>query len=207
MTSCRARIDRIIAPTFLALALAAVPLWADASEEPKFVVDKVAEKELATLPSGAPLFWHVETFASIEDARAAATDSSVPAEVAGKAWLLTLGPDGTGDNGGEKLASIGPVDRFEAPRYLLRINISNAPAGTVTSIHSHPGSEAIYVLSGEATIRWPGRTEVVGAGDFLAGEKPDTPMEAKSTGSEDLVELIMFVVDASKPFSAPAAFD
>jgi hypothetical protein len=32
-------------------------------------------------------------------------------------------------------------------------------------------------------------------------------MEAASSGGEELVELIMFVVDANEPFSVPAVLD
>jgi hypothetical protein len=42
------------------------------------------------------------------------------------------------------------------------------------------------------------------AGKAAAGHGPDTPMQASSSGSEDLRALIMFVVDATKPFSRPA---
>jgi quercetin dioxygenase-like cupin family protein len=93
------------------------------------------------------------------------------------------------------VASIGPIQRFDAPAYLLRINTSLAPPGSETSTHSHPGSEAIYILSGEVTVRWPDSAVVLAKGESQAGQPPHTPMVATSTGEEDLVELIMFVVD------------
>jgi quercetin dioxygenase-like cupin family protein len=200
-------VDRLAARALLMMTLAMAPFGAGAQEHAHFVVDMVAEKSLPALPEGGDLYWHAQTFATMAEAEAAATDAGVPAEVHGKAWLLTLGPEGAAAQGGENVATIGPIDRFEAAEYLLRINVSAAPPGTKTSVHSHPGSEAIHVLSGEATIRWPGRTEVVGAGESLAGEAPHTPMEAASSGGEELVELIMFVVDANEPFSVPAVLD
>ena len=200
----KTRIDCLAVPALLAMTLTVMPWDAGAHAQPKFVVDIVADKALAALPDGGDLYWHVATFPTMEQAEAAATDAGVPAEVDGKAWLLTLGPEGVAEQGGENVATIGPIDRFEAPEYVLRINVSAAPPGSKTSVHSHPGSEAIYILSGEATIRWPDRTEVVGAGESLADEGPNTPMEATSSGDEELVELIMFVVDATEPFSTPA---
>jgi len=86
---------------------------------------------------------------------------------------------------------------------MLRINVSDAPPGTETSVHSHPGSEAMYVLSGEATVTWPGKTSVIKAGDGSPGQPPHTPMLAASTGDDTLRELIMFVVDPSRDFARP----
>jgi quercetin dioxygenase-like cupin family protein len=184
-------------------AAASFPLTAANADG--FVVQKVAEKPLSTLPEG-DLYWTAEKFPSVAEAQAAVGDTSVAAEIDGAAWLLTIGPKNAG-NGGEVVASVGPIQRFDAPEYLIRINTGNAPPGSKTSVHSHPGSEAIYILSGEVTIKWPDHTDVVAAGGSLAGQPPHTPMEATSTGDEALVELIMFVVDASQDFSKPAVLN
>lgn len=40
----------------------------------------------------------------------------------------------------------------------------------------------------------------------MNGHPPDMAMEVFNAGTTDLDALIMFVVDASKPFSAPAKF-
>jgi hypothetical protein len=40
----------------------------------------------------------------------------------------------------------------------------------------------------------------------MPGE-PETPMEVSSSGKEELRQLIMFVVDANRPFSTPASLD
>lgn len=197
---------RPVAAAVTVALLSAVPLGASAQEEAKFVVEPVAEKTLAALPEG-DLYWHLETFATLADAEAAATETGVPVEVAGKAWLLTLGPEEMEAHGGEPVATAGPLARFEAPEYLMRINVTDAPPGTATSVHSHPGSEAIYILSGEATIQWPDRTDVAGAGETLAGAPPHSAMQATSTGEDTLVELVMFVVDATEPFSSPATLE
>lgn len=39
------------------------------------------------------------------------------------------------------------------------------------------------------------------AGQFLPGHGPGMPMEVSSSGTSDLTALVMFVTDASKPFS------
>jgi quercetin dioxygenase-like cupin family protein len=206
MTVHLLRTDRFALPAMFAMAIALASWGTAAQAQAEFVVEVVAEKPLEALPDGN-LFWHAETFATLDEAKAAATATGVPAELGGKVWLLTLGPKDMAGHGGEWVATIGPIDRFDAPGYLMRINVSAAPPSSKTSVHSHPGSEAIYILSGEATIRWPNRTDVVGVGESLAGAAPNTAMEATSTGDDDLVELIMFVVDSTLPFGSPAKLD
>jgi hypothetical protein len=44
----------------------------------------------------------------------------------------------------------------------------------------------------------------VAAGKAEAGHAAGTPMQVSSSGSVDLHALVMFVVDATKPFSSPA---
>ena len=179
---------------------------ASAQDAPKFVVKKVAEKPLAGLPPG-DLYWTAETFSTLDAAKAAMTDTAVAVEIDGKAWLLTLGREDKVGHGGHWITSIGPIERFDASSYMLRINVSDAPPGTKTSIHSHPGSEAIYVLSGEVTVRWPSKTSVIKAGEGNPGQPPHTPMLATSTGDGTLKELIMFLVDPSQDFAKPEAMN
>lgn len=198
--------NRLLQCAFVAasVVLPAVELVgvASAQDAPKFVVNKVAEKLLAGLPPG-DLYWTVETYWTLDAAKTATADTAVTVEIDGMAWLLTLGPEDKVGHGGDWMMSIGPIDRFEAPSYMLRINVSDAPPGTTTSVHSHPGSEAIYVMSGETTVRWPGKTSVIKAGEGSPGEPPHTPMLAASTGDSTLKELIMFLVDPSQDFARP----
>ena len=76
----------------------------------------------------------------------------------------------------------------------------------MTPVHTHPGSEAFYVLAGEQSIRSPHGVLRVEAGRAEAGHGADMPMQVSSSGSTDLHSLVMFLVDATKPFSTPAKF-
>lgn len=203
----RARLAMAIA-LFVLLGLWALPAVAQpagvgTAGAGTLVVKALAERKVAQLPAG-PLFWRVETYPALAAAQAAAGPMSLAAEYEGKAWLFTLGPAGGSSAGGTKVVDIGPLPTVTAPEYLLRINQASGPPGSVTPVHSHPGSEAVYVLAGEESFRTPHGVKRVGAGQAEAGHGPDTPMQASSSGSEDLRALIMFVVDASKPFSKPA---
>jgi len=102
------------------------------------------------------------------------------------------------------MVELGPLPEISASQYLLRINEASGPPGSITPVHSHPGSEAAYVLVGEQSFRTPHGVKRIAAGHAEVGHGPDTPMQASNSGSVDLRALIMFVVDATKPFSKPA---
>jgi hypothetical protein len=172
----------------------------------KFEIKPVAEKRLKQLPSG-PLYWRLENFATLAQAEAAAGPTSLAAEAAGRVWLFTLGPKGGATRGGSRVVEIGPVPPINAPEYLLRINRAGGPSGAKTSVHTHPGSEAFYVLAGRVGQRTPHGVSHADAGQSMNGHGVDTPMEVFSSGATDLDQLVMFVVDATRPFSSPARFD
>jgi len=168
-----------------------------------FEIKSVAEKKVAQLPPG-PWYWRVDNFPTLQQANAAAGPTALAAEVGGKVWLFTLGPKGGTSPGGREVAEIGPVPTFKAPAYLLRINSVGGPPGAKTPVHTHPGSETFYVLTGELSQKTPHGTSHVAAGRSMPGHGPGMPMEVSSSGSSELHALVMFVVDAGKPFSSPA---
>lgn len=168
----------------------------------KFTVTSVAEKKVSQLPPG-PLFWRIDNFPTLAQAQAAAGSTGLAAEVAGKAWLFTLGARGGSSPGGSEVTEIGPVPSFSAPEYLLRINSAEGPPGAKTPVHMHPGSETFYVLTGDLSQKTPAGTKEVSAGQSMVGHSPGTPMQVSSGGRGELTALVMFVADATKPFSAP----
>jgi hypothetical protein len=190
-------------PLAIALLALLVPTTAWAQ---KLEVTPVVEKKVAQLPDGA-LFWQIETFPTLAAAEAAAGPTSLAAEVGGKAWLFTLGAEGAAGHGGTPVTQIGPVPPITAPEYLLRINRATGAPGAKTAIHSHPGPEAFYVLAGRMTQRTPQGTIDLEAGQGTPGQGADTAMEVMSSGTENLDQLVMFVVDATKPFSTPATLE
>ena len=182
----------------LTLAFAAPALGHDPLK-----ITPLAERTVDTLPQGT-LYWRIENFADVASAQAAAGPYALVAQSAGKVWLFTLETAAGTTGAGTKVTDVGPIPRVDAPKYLLRINQASGAPGSVTPVHSHPGSEAFYVLRGEQSIRGPGDTLRVPVGRAEAGRGAGVPMEVSSAGSEDLLALVMFVVDATKPFSSPA---
>ena len=135
------------------------------------------------------------------------TSTALAAEVAGKAWLVTLEPRSASTPGGTKVAEIGPVPDFTATEYLLRLNQGSGSPGAKTPVHMHPGSEAFYVIDGRLGQRTPHGVSHVEAGHTLNGHQGGMAMEVFNAGTPELTALIMFVVHATQPFSSPATFE
>jgi hypothetical protein len=169
------------------------------------VIKPLAERKVAELPAG-PLVWRLENFPALAQAEAAAGPTALVAQAAGKVWLFTLGPAGGMSAGATVIAEVGPIPKVVAKQYLLRINEASGPPGSVTPVHTHPGSEAFYVLAGETSQKTPHGAMRIAAGRSETGQGADTPMQVSSSGASDLHSLVMFVVDADKPFSSPAKF-
>lgn len=175
------------------------------AQQPGFAVVNVAERTLDKLPPG-PLYWRIETFTSRANADKAAEASSLMVDVNGSYWLFTLaGKSGKGR--GTLVDTIGPVPAIEAPKYLLRINRAGGPPGVQTPVHTHPGSEAFHVLTGRLCQRTEHGTVTLDAGESMNGHEPGMVMQLTSCGAETLDQLVMFVVDATKPFSPIASFN
>jgi quercetin dioxygenase-like cupin family protein len=183
-----------------------------------YVVKPVAEMKIKQLPTG-PLYWRVENFPTLEQAKAAIPPgrwnpdtvthdpaTTLVAEVAGKVWLFTLGPRGGSTPGGTKVAEVGPVPVIKASEYLLRVNHGYGPPGARTPVHTHPGSEAFYVVAGKLGQKTTHGVAHVDEGKTMNGHAADMVMQVFNAGSTDLTALIMFVVDANRPFSTPARF-
>lgn len=130
---------------------------------------------------------------------------SLLAESAGRIWLFTLGaPRSDSSAGATKIAQVGPIPRVYASRYILRINDISGPPGSVTPVHSHPGTEAFFVLDGEQSIREVHGVTRITAGQTAAARGADEPMQVTSGGPADLHALVMFIVDADRAFTSPA---
>lgn len=195
------RNDLYAAAAALAFAFAALAPPANAQQ---LSVKPVVEKRIKQLPAG-PLYWRIENLPTLAQAQAAEGPTSLVAEVAGKVWLFTLGAPGGSTTGATRIAEVGPVPPMAAQEYLLRINESSGPPGAKTAQHMHPGSESFYVLAGRLGQKTPDGDHQVEVGKTMTGKGADTPMEVYSAGSTDLHALVMFVVDAGKPFSTHAS--
>ena len=158
----------------------------------KYVVEPVAEMKIKQLPPGRCTGGSRISHLAGEGAPAAPLEPGhgprpwLAAEVAGKVWLFTLGAKGGSTPGGTRVAEIGPVPTITAPEYLLRINHGSGPPGSTTPVHTHPGSEAFYVVAGQLGQRTPHGVRHAEAGTTMNGHDADMPMEVFNSGTTDL---------------------
>lgn len=78
--------------TFLQAAVLAAAWIAPSLALPQqpLLIKPLAQKKVSELPRGE-LFWRIETFGSLEQAKSTAGPWSLATESAGKVWLFTLG--------------------------------------------------------------------------------------------------------------------
>ena len=81
------------------------------------------------------------------------------------------------------------------------------PPGGQTSVHTHPGPEFIYQLSGEIDYENAliGETMMV-PGEF-EGVVPETAVQKRNPSDSDAIFLSWFLVDPDKPFASATRFD
>jgi quercetin dioxygenase-like cupin family protein len=154
----------------------------------------------AALPDGLkePLFWHIDRFASLERARAAAGAASVAFDTGGTSWLMTIESRTADHHGGEHVAQVGPLPLPRATQYRLQVQSSAFTPGMYSLAHHHSGVEAVYVLEGEACFETPDRAVKLRKGESLA-IPGDVPMRTVVTGSTLRRLLSIIVHDATLP--------
>jgi len=167
----------------------------------------LAVKQFTALPKGI-LFVRVENFSTTEAAQRAATPASAVVEWAGKVWLLTLGPRIGHSQGGTLVAEIGPVPSVPpAASYVLDVNEADfgpdMKAEVARAVHTHPGPEIFYLLTGEQCLETPNGIVRARAGEGMVAPA-NTPMQLNIMGSSKRDAFFVIVHDAAKPRVIPS---
>jgi len=167
----------------------------------------LALKEFASLPKGI-LFLRLENFATTQAAERVATPASAVVEWAGKVWLFTLGPGSERSQGGTLVAEIGPLPAVPpAATYVLDVNEADfgpeMRAQVARAVHTHPGPEVFYLLTGEQCLETPNGITRARAGEGMVAPA-DTPMQLNIMGSSKRDAFFVIVHDAAKPRVTPS---
>jgi quercetin dioxygenase-like cupin family protein len=156
----------------------------------------LAQRALPRL-ADAPLYWHLDTYASHSSAEAAATPASTIVESHGKVWLLTLGPQGWRPSDGDRVAEVGPLPVTPGLEYAAQFMEAVFPPGPIVPPHKHPGPEAWYMLGGEQCAETPAGVFRAKAGESLV-LPGDTPMTLHIVGAVMRRSLVLILHDAGQ---------
>lgn len=163
---------------------------------------QLAVKPFSILPEGV-LYLRFENFPTTNAAQRTATAASAVVEWARKVWLITLGPKGQRSPGGTFVAEIGPVPAVpRAASYVLDVNEADfgadMKAQVARQVHTHPGPEVFYLLTGEQCLETPKGTTRARAGEGMVAPA-DTPMQLNIVGSARRDAFFVVVHDSTKP--------
>jgi quercetin dioxygenase-like cupin family protein len=128
-------------------------------------------------------------------------------EDAATVWEIRLAPRGSPvPAGARRVFESEPLEGLPERAALSFLSVTVPPRGGRTTIHTHPGPELVYQLSG--TIDYQnaliGTRRLTPGG--LEGIPPDTPVQKRNPYREPAVFLSWFAVDPDKPFAPGASF-
>lgn len=164
----------------------------------------LAKMKVERFPAGE-LFWHLNKFPTKAAAEAAKSQTGMVIESEGLFWLFSFGPKNVAPRQGELAVSVGPLqltsDKLPAAKsYEVVAYLAVMPAGTHTRVHTHPGPEAWYMLSGEQCLETPEGTIKARTGEGTM-VRPTIPMRLTNNGSSTRRALFIVIHDAAQPWS------
>jgi len=161
-----------------------------------------AHSVLAELPQ-APVFWHLDTYATRADAEAARGPHGTVVDSLAKVWLLSIEPAGWRPRGGERVAEIGPLPVRADARYAAQYMEAIFTPGMTAPAHRHSGPEAWYTLTGETCLETPDGKLIGRAGGSNVIVPGGPPMHLTATGSETRRALVLILHDSTQPPTTP----
>jgi quercetin dioxygenase-like cupin family protein len=125
--------------------------------------------EIAIAPSPAQIYWSAFTFPTSAAAAAVAGQYkwSLTAQSHGLHWAHILAPSPVAVRGAHRVAVVGPMPLTAGKPVRARFIEANFPPGMRTPVHSHPGPEGFYVVSGVQCMEMPSFRRRVTSGGTL----------------------------------------
>ena len=113
------------------------------------------------------VYWHIDRFNSLDDAKKAAGPNGVAAEAHGGVWLMTVEGKSKEHHGGIHVAWIGPLALPAAKEYTINVRSTLLKRGASTPVHKHSGPEVFYIVVGEQCLETPKTGHRIVAGKSL----------------------------------------
>ena len=150
--------------------------------------------------SATPLYWHLDSYPTLEAARAARRGRGTVAEAHGRVWLFTIADADWRPPSGQRVARVGPLPLKAGRAYTAHYIEGVVPQGARTPPHRHAGPEAWYVLEGTNCLETPEGVRTASAGESLiVPEGP--PMVLTGVGPTTRRSMAVVVHDAAQPWT------
>jgi quercetin dioxygenase-like cupin family protein len=125
-------------------------------------------------------------------------------------WEIRLAPPGApappGTRSARRVFESEPLEGIPAPAEVSLIEVTVPPRGGRTTVHTHPGPEFIYQLSGRIDYQNAiVGTKRLGPGG-AEGIPPGTAVQKRNPLAEPAIFLSLFLVDPERPFAPKASF-
>ena len=149
-------------------------------------------------------FWHIDTYPTQEAANAAKGTRGAVVTSFGKTWLLTIETsEWHSPAGGKHIATIGPLPRLPADKYVATYMEGVFTPGMKSAIHDHPGPEIFYTMTGDICLESPTGISLGRSSSPPVIIPGGVPMQLTATGTEKRQGLTLILHDASKPSGHP----
>ena len=161
---------------------------------------------LSSRPLSGPLtrsvYWHIDRFEGLEDAKKAAGPNGVATEAHGGVWLMTVEGKTNDHHGGRHVALIGPLVLPAAEGYTMRVVSSLLKQGGSTPVHIHSGPEVWYIVRGEQCLQTQKAAHRLKPGKFFI--LPTDQVHRGRVQSAEMRGALALVLHDSK---RPASYD
>ncbi len=153
--------------------------------------------------SQTSVYWHLHAFANRKAAEAAKSATGIVVEEDGRTWLSEFGARDDAPQGGESIAVVGPLQLPMAKSYAAVLSYAVMRPGDNSRVHTHPGPEGWYVLTGAQCLETPAGAIRAGAGGTMTVPS-NIPMELNVSGQTLRRAFALVIHDSAQQRGTPS---
>jgi quercetin dioxygenase-like cupin family protein len=163
----------------------------------------VATAPLGNLPA-EPQYWHLYQYPTQADAERIAGPRGTVVNSFGRNWVYTIAGKDWKPSSGDRITVLGPFVTSPSKQYTARYMEAVFAPGMQTSVHTHSGAEAWYLVAGAQCLETPSGIIVAKAGEgAMVPEGP--PMALSGVGTETRRSVLLVLHDSAQPWMTVTA--